>query len=293
MITEFDIMERRSKLKRPFILDGAIGSNLTDYITNLDDKLWGTITDPKYLPVLEKLYLEYAEAGADILTTNTFRTNPFAMRDYTYDSKTLVNLNSDLTVKLAHANNRLAAGANPPAEDCYSTKRTITKKELERNHKYHIDYLLETGVDFILNETQSHLDEIEIVSEYCSNNTVNYLISLYFGPNGRILSGETIFEAVEFCLRFDPTAVLINCIDKITFNEYWDKLRDFGVKGYYLNCFTKARETDVENIPDEKSYGESVYNHYDNDIFLIGSCCGSNYKYTDEIRRVIDELNQS
>lgn len=293
MITKSELLERRKKLNRPFILDGALGSLLTASITSLDNKLWSTITETRHLPVLENFYLAYLEAGADILTTNTFRTNPIAVRNYNYDSKTLVKLNSDITVKIAHDNNLLAAGSNPPAENCYSSKRTITKQELERNHKYHIDFLLDTNVDFILNETQSHLDEIEIISEYCSRNSINYLISLYFEPSGRILSGETIFEAVEFCLNYDPVAVLINCIDKNTFEEYWNKLLVTGVKGYYLNCFTKSRLADEDNFPDEKSYGDIVFTHYDSDFFLIGSCCGSDYKFTDEIRRVIDELNQS
>lgn len=293
MISKYDLMERRSKLNRPFILDGALGSLLTGSLKNLDGKLWGTITEVKHIFYLESLYLHYVQAGADILTTNTFRTNPSSVRKYKYDSKTLVQLNSDITIKTAHNNKLLAAGSNPPAEDCYSSKRTITKKELERNHKSHIDYLLEAGVDFILNETQSHFDEIEIISEYCSKNSINYLISLYYEPNGKILSGETVFEAVDFCLNYEPTAVLINCIEKNTFAEYWDKLRVTGVKGYYLNCFPKSRIGDEENFPDEKSYGKVVFNNYDNEIFLIGSCCGSDHKYTDEIKRVVDEFNQS
>lgn len=292
MLTKKELLEIRNKINRPFILDGALGSLLLkSNIKSRKDKLWGTITDKREIFTLENIYSQYVNSGADILTTNTFRTNPSSVAHYNLDSKIMVKLNAEITVALAHNNDLLAAGSNPPAEDCYSPTRTLSKNMLERNHKYHIDYLIESGVDFILNETQSHFDEIKIISEYCSSNSINYLVSLYFEPDGRILSGQSIFEAVKLCLNYSPTAILINCIDKNTFSNYWDKLFDLGVNGYYLNCFDKSRTSEEENFSDEKSYGIIVSSSYNNDIFLIGSCCGSDYKFTKEIKSVINEFN--
>ena len=69
----------RNKKNRPLILDGAIGSLLQSYELFSNDELWSSsvnLTNPK---ALTNIYKNYIAAGAEIITTNTFRTNPAAL----------------------------------------------------------------------------------------------------------------------------------------------------------------------------------------------------------------------
>ena len=62
----------------------------------------------------------------NIITTNTFRTNPaaFGGAGYSFDSKYVIE-----AVKIANDvsenSKTLVAGSNPPAEDCYQKERNI------------------------------------------------------------------------------------------------------------------------------------------------------------------------
>ena len=73
----------------------------------------------------------------------------------------------EIAVELKKEFNVLIAGSNAPAEDCYQKERLVSEEALIENHKNHIEWLYSSGCDFILNETQSHLDEIDIISRFC------------------------------------------------------------------------------------------------------------------------------
>lgn len=49
----------------------------------------------------------------------------------------------------------------------------------------HIDALMESGCDFIMNETQSHFDEIKFIAKYCGENHIPFVMNFSFliNPN--------------------------------------------------------------------------------------------------------------
>ncbi len=64
--------------------------------------------------------MEYIEAGADIITTNTFRTNPASLfKAGISNAAEYVKEAVDLAKQAAIGKKVIIAGSNPPAEDCY------------------------------------------------------------------------------------------------------------------------------------------------------------------------------
>ncbi len=168
------------RINRPLILDGAIGSLLQQKLKP-KGSLWMSYANIGNPDKVYSIHKKYIEAGADIITTNTFRTNPTALKEFPkLKSEKLVKAGVGLSLKAKNKLPILIAGSNAPAEDCYQEKRTITNKELSYNHKKHIDCLISSGCDFILNETQSHLDEIKIIAKYCFKQKVPYVVSFFF-----------------------------------------------------------------------------------------------------------------
>ena len=47
--------------------------------------------------VIREIHKEYIEAGADIITTNTFRTNPAATKNSGFSSEELVKKNVEIS----------------------------------------------------------------------------------------------------------------------------------------------------------------------------------------------------
>jgi homocysteine S-methyltransferase len=265
------------KNNKPLILDGAMGSLLHKQGFTADSNLWMTDINQYAPEVIRKLHQEYINAGADIITTNTFRTNPLAFEraKRTYDPMYL-----KLAVQLANEaiseNRILLAGSNAPAEECYQKERNISYNKLEVNHKYHIDLLIDNQVDLILNETQSHYDEIKIISEYCATSKIPFIVSLYINNPEYILSGEKITDVVKYLWEHDPLAIGFNCIAPTIFSEFMRNYSSNHSWGFYLNCIDGNYEENYMNCrynPEE--YLSIVKKYLDYSPSFIGGCCGT------------------
>ena len=198
--------EKARKIKRPLVLDGAMGSILQEKKLTSNKRVWSAAANDDSKSEVVLLHKEYIKAGADIITTNTFRTNPYSLissgiTDIVGSVSKAVGL-----AKIARGKSAvLIAGSNPPAEDCYQVERTISQKDLEWNHKVHIDALMESGCDFIMNETQSHFDEIKFISKYCGDNHIPYIMNFFFIDKPKLLSGENLTDAIEYRFKISST----------------------------------------------------------------------------------------
>lgn len=293
MIDRLSIDACYENKKRPLILDGAIGSYLQE-TSNLEaTSMWSSLMNVSQKDKVIALHKEYINSGADIITANTFRTNPIAYKSVKIDisNQGLVRHSVNLTHEARSGKKVIIAGSNAPAEDCYQIERTFSIEELVDNHKKHIQYLWDAGVDIILNETFSHLDEIEIVSQICSRKNIPFIISLYFAPELKILSGEDIYVVIDFVKKFNPTAIALNCISIETFSKI-DISKLSNIKwGFYLNC--GSGEVTDHNITcgiNPKDYSEFIKRYLYADPLFIGSCCGSNPTHTKALKELVDEV---
>jgi homocysteine S-methyltransferase len=284
----FEKLERNSK---PLLLDGAIGSYLQEKGFESDDTLWTTKINHSDPEAVIQIHKEYIEAGADIITTNTFRTNPAVLyKSGIRDLNLYVSEAVMLAKEASLDQNVLIAGSNAPAEDCYQRQRTLSKSELEINHDQHIDLLIDNGVDFVLNETQSHLDEIKIICEHCDENTIPYLVSIYFDENLKLLSGENLCETLSLLNDSNVTAIGFNCISPILFSQFFGSTKLPDKWGFYLNC-GKGKQTDkvIECGIRSEEYLEVVKKSLQYFPSFIGSCCGSSPAHTKKLREFLDE----
>lgn len=295
-MTRNNLLDKKTLLKRPLILDGAMGSLFQQQGYPSDKYLWYSKLNISHPEAVKKNHIDYVEAGADVITTNTFRTNPVAVKRSAYDltSDQLVDSGVDAAYEAKNKREVIIAGCNPPAEDCYQSERTISKFELEYNHKKHIELLWEKNVDIIWNETHSHWDEIDLICKFCSENSLSYTMNLFFLPSLQILSGEPLNEAIKFISDFNPQAIGFNCIKPETFFEYADTFDLPDQFGFYFNC--GAGEITDEHIscgisPDQ--YLDIIKPYLKSDPIYAGSCCGSTPAHTKKIKEYFDEVYQN
>jgi len=285
--------EITTKIKHPLILDGAIGSLLQEHDSPFTTSLWSSIINLSNSEKVIDVHKNYIEAGADIITTNTFRTNPtvFEKAGLSISNYDLVNSSVKLALEARDQNNVLIAGSNAPAEDCYQIKRTIEFDRLVENHEAHIQYLWESGVDLILCETFGHFDEVIIASEYCSKYNIPFIISLYLNKDLKLLSGEEISTVLEFIDNLNPIAVGINCVSPSLFAKVDLALFKNLNWGFYLNCGSGDVTDEVISCgitPDD--YTENVKRYLSYNPVFIGSCCGSNPAHTKALKDAIDGI---
>lgn len=279
-----------SKISKPIILDGAIGSLLQMRGYEMDKYLWSSILNIEMPKIIQDIHVEYINAGCNIITTNTFRTNPIAINKSPmgYELKNIVKRSVDISKNIAQKYNVILAGSNPPAEDCYNSQRTLSNSQLEYNHHKHIELLYNNGADFILNETQSHLDEIIIICKYCSNNNIPFIISLLLTEELKIFSGETIDNVFQLIKSYSPLLISVNCINNSVFTKFINEVELDYSWGFYLNC-GKGNYTNDELICDidEKSYVDIVKSSLSFNPKLIGACCGSSPKHILNIKNLL------
>jgi len=291
--SRIDILKKQKSISRPLILDGAMGS-LLKQVTKFEDNIfWSSIlniTNPQKVITLHK---EYIDSGADIITTNTFRTNPavYKQSNINLSNEELVRRSVQLAIEARNEKEIIIAGSNAPSEDCYQVERIIPKYDLEYNHKKHIELLWESGVDVIWNETQSHWDEIETISKFCSSNSIPFVMNFFFTHEFNLLSGEPLTDAINMVEDYSPLSVGFNCVKPGQLLKYYERHELPKSWGFYLNC--GAGNVEDKNILcgiEPKDYIEVIKPYLDSNPLFVGSCCGSNPNHTKAIKEYLNEV---
>jgi methionine synthase I (cobalamin-dependent) len=277
--------------KKPLLFDGALGTYLLKNNAGFDKCLWTSHTALDNPSLLEKVHREYIESGADIITSNTFRSNPAAADNSKYSSELLVKRNFEVLKNCLPSKDKLMiAGSNAPAEDCYQAERNISRRELEYNHHKHISLLMENGANFILNETQSHFDEIKIICSYCYKENIPFGLSIYFKQYDKILSGENLSDIINFITDNNPLFISFNCTGFGVLSKLLSAYTLAYNWGFYLNCGKSNPETGIiDKIISPKEYIDLCRPFFDKSPVIVGSCCGSTPEHTKFLREFIDE----
>lgn len=287
--------EKAKAIKQPLVLDGAMGSLLQQKKLTSKTRIWSASANDEFANKVISLHKDYIKAGADIITTNTFRTNPYSLLSSGF---------TDITEKVANAVNLakqakgkssvLIAGSNPPAEDSYQVERTISQKDLEWNHRIHIDALMENSCDFIMNETQSHFDEIKFIAKYCGQNNIPFVMNFFFIDKPKLLSGENLTDAIEYVLKFNPLAIGFNCITFEALSKAVERLKPDLNWGFYLNCGSgNYTDTEITCAISPVEYAKQVKPYLKLNPSFIGACCGSSPAHIKKIRALIDGKTDS
>jgi len=271
-------------------LDGAMGSLLQHKGIKPAGQLWTSLANIKNPEIVYNIHLNYIKAGADIITTNTFRTNPVVVYSQSkIKVESFVKASVQIAKDASKYFNVIIAGSNAPAEDCYQIKRKVSKKQLEINHKKHIDELMKNGCDFVLNETQSHFDEIKIICDHCDTKNVPFVISLLVSNNLKLLSGENLLEVIKYIQDKNPLSIGFNCITQNIFSKVIGRSKlDFNW-GFYLNL--GAENYHSENLITDitpKSYAKFVNKYFNKLPSFVGGCCGSNPNHIKILRKMLD-----
>jgi homocysteine S-methyltransferase len=259
--------------------------------------LWMSLANITHPDKVAELHSQYIDAGADIITTNTFRTNPAAEREYflrennhIIELQDFIERSVLLAKKAANGTPVLIAGSNAPAEDCYQKETRLSVEDYYWNHEIHIKKLYLNHCDFVINETQSHYKEIEIVSSICANENIPFIVSIFFDKDFRILSGEPVSSVIQNILKYNPLAIGFNCIRPETFLAFIKQQQlDFNW-GAYMNCGGGDITDDIikPGISSDE-YKEVVLEVLKYNPSFIGGCCGTTPDHIKKIKELLDE----
>lgn len=283
-------IKERLQTGRPILIDGATGTELSRRGVDLNSPSWtaGVILDQPDL--LQQVHADYVAAGAELITANTFRTHARNLRPLNpMPSAGELTRRAVEIARLAAGEDRYVAGSMAPLEDCYSPHLTPSESELRREHSEMARHLKDSGVDLILIETQVTIREASIAAEAASETGLPVAVSFVCRSPGTLLSGESLIEAFDQILKWDPAAFLVNCTPV---NEILPSLepllkRATGIPlGAYANTgrllANGSWEATEGRFP--AVYAEHVRCWISAGVKVVGGCCGTTPEHISAIR---------
>ncbi len=286
-----DFLSTLSQPKR-LILDGATGTELNRRGVDTGLPLWSAnaLMNDNDANILKQIHLDYLNAGADMITTNTFRTHQRALSGNSQLALELTQRAVDIARAAIHTAQldapKFIAGSISTLADCYRPELAPPEAELRAEHGERVQHLIQSGVDLILIETINTIREAVIIAELATRTNIPVIVSFVCNPSGKILSGETLTQAAHELMPLGIIALGVNCGATPNLKNPLLELQnvcgaDFPLIAYgnigYADEKTGWVNTDSE---DPKNYCKHAL-HWNAKI--IGGCCGTTPEHIREL----------
>jgi len=270
---------KRLESRRVLIADGAMGTMLYARGTprgHCYDEL--NLSAPA---TVKAVHRDYADAGAELIETNTFGANRFVLSRY-YDLGAKV-----FEINLAGA--RIAREACP---DCYvagavgpvsrplDTAEVLDREALAAIYGEQISALVEGGVDLIMLETMSDLREAKIALEVALKvSAVPVAVQMSFVEGDETTAGTSPSQALVELADMGATVVGANCgqgpeamidvIKKIAGRRdvFLSAMPNAGIARYTGGKFSYPHNTDY--------FARRAEEMVNLGVSIIGGCCGT------------------
>ena len=282
---------------RPLLLDGALGTELERRGVDTSGLGWTARANLDSGQLIQSIHQEYLLAGADILSANTFRTNPRAQLGSEFDAFDLTKRAVSHAIQARKSSELvrqvLIAGSIAPAADCFSPELVPENDcDLAQEHGRFARWLKEAGVDLLLIETMSTLREAEIAFKAARRATaLPIIVSIVVRDAEHLLDGTTIDDAVTALSGAD--LLMLNCSSlsvMLAAAPRWaDLATGFEIPfGFSPNTSERLDDGtwDLNARSDEEISDAAVF-FMSLGASMIGSCCGSTPSTTALIKEKI------
>ena len=304
-------------------MDGAMGTMIQRYTLTEEDfrgshfpeskiPLKGnndllSITRPD---IIKAIHLEYLNAGADIIETNTFSGTTISQADYELESAVYeINFQSAKLGKEAAMETstpekpRYVAGAIGPTNRTCSISpdvnrpgyRAVSFDDMAKAYKQQVEALIDGGVDILLVETvfdtlnaKAGLFAIQEVFEERNIELPIMVSGTITDASGRTLSGQTA-EAFLISLSHVPLlSIGFNCaLGAETMKQYIEVLAKKAP--FYVSAYPNAGLPNEFGQYDESPefMGQQVEKFMSEGLVnIVGGCCGTTPAHIAEFYRL-------
>jgi S-methylmethionine-dependent homocysteine/selenocysteine methylase len=266
-----------------------MGTELLRQKVDLSAPLWSANAILRAPHLVRNLHYHYLNAGADIITTNTFRSNIRAMRKAGMEDRwEEVNLRAvefafEARERYRPARPILIAGSLAPIEDCYRPEDVPPDDELREEHRQQAALLTMLGVDFLLAETMMTVRESAAVAQACAATGKEFAVSFITDRDGILLSGEPLAEAVAAVAAYRPAALMVNCVPAGAMHQAFRVLHEHSPVpcGCYANTGDPGPlgEEAIRRDLDVEGFVEASRAWVASGARIVGGCCGTTPAY--------------
>ena len=277
------------------VFDGGTGTYLYDkgiYINRCFEEL--NLTSPE---LIIELHRDYVNAGADVIETNTFGANKFALAPHGLESKVYeINYKGAQLAKSVAKDFALVAGSVGPLRVQIEPLGKLSFNEAMDTFAEQIKGLLDGGVDLIVFETFSLIEEliqgVRAVRKLHAD--IPILAQVTINSEGNLLSGESLQRFVEGLSPYHVDAIGMNCSEGPRLMlEALEHLRELTT----LPLSVQPNAGLPQNIGGRNLYmtspeymAEYAKRFIQTGASIVGGCCGTNPTHIKAIRRAVQAL---
>src|ERR671930_1712898 len=292
---------REALSRRILVLDGAMGTMIqagglsaADFggpqYEGCNEHL--NLTRPD---VIRQIHAAYLDAGADIISTNTFGCAPYVLGEYGLAERAYEIARAAARLAREVAGTRFVVGAMGPGTRSISVTRNVTFDEVREAYAVQARGLLDGGVDALLLETQQDTLNLKAAALGVRRALREagperpLMVSGTIEPTGTMLAGQNV-EALYVALEhLDLFAIGLNCATGPEFMT--DHLRTLAaVATPFVSVYPNA------GLPDERGqYAETpaslafkMRRFVDEGwVNIVGGCCGTTPAHIEALRALV------
>ena len=224
------------------ILDGGMGQELLARGVKPISNLWSAtaLMEKKYHQFIKDCHLDFINAGAEIILTNTFGSRRRRLEDNQIEHR-FEELNFT-ALKLARESVKesgkkvLIAGSLPPQNFTYLPELG----DIDKMKKNFFDQakILNEGVDLFYLDVLSSSVEIEIGIQSIKSFNKPFVVGIHFKKNGLLPSGEKVKDVINKIKSHKPLAITGSCVAYEDVIEAKNSFIESGLPfGFKVNAF--------------------------------------------------------
>ena len=280
---------------RPILLDGATGTELERRGVRCELPLWSAHALLAAPALVERVHSEYVEAGAEIVTANTFRTQARTLARAGLAARTEeLTTRAVALARTAAGERAFVAGSMPTLEDCWRPDLTPNDAALDREHRAHAMLLVSAGADLILVETMNTIREAVAAARAAIATSLPVCVSFACDERARLLSGEPLERALAAVLSLGPAVVGVNCLPPAHVPPALAVLRAtrraFAV---YANLGAPRAGGGRTHDATPAAFAAEARRWIDAGARIVGGCCGTTPDHVRAIAAAIDARERS
>lgn len=281
--------------EKPFLLDGAMGSNLI--LAGMPRGVCSEQWIMEHPQVVEKLQREYMAAGSQAVYAPTFMANRISLENLGLaDQVERFNREIPQISRRAVGDRILIAGDMTTCGKMLEPGGPISHDELFEAYAEQVRYLVDAGVDFIIGETLLYEDEALVLLDAAASVTdIAVCCSFTVEGDGTLPFGGNVLDAVVNVEAMGAAAAGINC--SMGPDQALAVVRNMSER-LTIPVIAKLNA----GMPDISDTGEVVYS-MDAEMFagymeklleagatVVGGCCGTTPAYIAALKRAIDRF---
>ena len=263
------------------LLDGAVGTELGRRGVPTRGGLFSAaaLLDERGRAALRDVHRDYVDAGAEVITAATFRTNRRALAAAGLESR--VPELARLAVREAReavGKRARVAGSMAPLEDCYRPDLRPAPAQASREHLEHARALAGAGCDLLLVETVAAADEGLAAVAAAAATGLPVWVAVMATPRGTMLDGSDLASFFRRAVAAGAGTAVINCTPPDGIDLALDAAASAGVPfGAYAHLGEVDPAVAWGNAPDlsPDEYARRALRWIERGATIVGGCCGT------------------